>query len=101
MTLPADVVDLRGAAAQLGVGYHFLQSNWRTLEGFPPPFIGGGKRERPRWAKSCIDEYKRGRRWVAGAVATVAASALHAPANDPSAFTPPSDPVALLLAAAG
>lgn len=101
MTLPADVVDLRGAAAQLGVGYHYLQSNWRSIDGFPPPFIGGGKGGRPRWARACVDEYKRGRRWAAGSAAPVALSAAHPVANDPMEFTPPSDPAALLLAAAG
>lgn len=100
MTRSADVVDLHGAAAELGVGYHYLQSNWRSLEGFPPPFIGGGKRERPRWDVSVIREYRRGRRWPAG-VATAAPLGAVPAANDPAQYTPPADPVSALLAAAG
>lgn len=98
--LPPDVLDLRGAAARLGVGYDWLQSNWRTLDGFPPPFLGGGKGQRPRWALAAIDQFKNGRRWLAHDAAPVALSASRPVANDVTP-TPISDPVAALLAYAG
>lgn len=98
--LPADVLDLRGVAARLGVGYHWLQANWRSLDGFPPPFLGGGKGQRPRWALRAIMEFRDGRRWAASEAAPVALSAALPVANDPHP-APISDPVAALLAAAG
>lgn len=98
--LPADVLDLRGVADRLGVGYHWLQSNWRTLDGFPPPFLGGGKGQRPRWALRAVNDFINGRRWAAHEAAPVAPSAARPVANDPVP-TPLADPVAALLAAAG
>ena len=98
--LPPDVLDLHGAAEQLGVTYGWLQTNWRSEPGFPPPFLGGGKGQRPRWALQAIRDFKTGRRWDASEAAPVAPSAAHPVANDPHP-TPISDPVAALLAAAG
>lgn len=99
MTAP-DALDLNGAAALLGVTYDWLQRHWRTLPGFPPPYLGGGKGQRPRWARAAIDEYKMGRRWSADALAPQALSHKFSPAND-AVRAPISDPVAALLAAAG
>lgn len=98
--LPPDVLDLHGVAARLGVSYATLQCGWRTLPGFPPPFIGAGKGQRPRWALQAIIDFKAGRRWSAADAAPVALSHQFPIANDtvPIAVT---DPVAALLAAAG
>lgn len=98
--LPPDVLDLRGVAARLGVSYAMLQSSWRTLPGFPPPFIGAGKGQRPRWALQAILDFKAGRRWGAADAAPVAPSHQFPIAND-AVRIPVSDPVAALLAAAG
>lgn len=98
--LPPDVLDLRGVAAQLGVSYAALQTGWRTLPGFPPPFLGAGKGERPRWAFKAIQDFKLGRRWTPADAAPVARSHQFPVANDPVP-QPISDPVAALLAAAG
>ncbi|MFC5374760.1 hypothetical protein ACFPIF_19545 [Brevundimonas faecalis] len=98
--LPADVLDLRGAAARLGVGYDWFQSNWRTIDGFPPPFLGAGKGQRPRWALRAVLDFINGRRWTAHEAAPVAPSAARPVAND-TAPTPLADSVAALLAAAG
>ena len=62
---PPDVLDLHGVAALLGVSYSRLQRSWRTLDGFPPPFLGGGKGERPRWARQAVLDFINGRRWAA------------------------------------
>lgn len=99
MTAP-DALDLHGAAARMGVTYGWLQSNWRCIPGFPPPYIGGGKGQRPRWAAEAIDQFKLGRRWSADAPATPARSHQFPVAND-TVRAPISDPVAALLAAAG
>jgi len=96
----ADALDLDGAAALLGVSYDWLQRHWRRTPGFPPPYVGGGRGQRPRWARAVILEFKLGRRWGADARATPAPSFQFPPAND-AVRTPIADPVAALLAAAG
>ena len=95
-----DALDLHGVAGELGVTYDFVQRNWRRLPGFPPPYLGGGKGQRPRWARSAITEFKQGRRWAAADLAPVAPSAAKPIANDPVRVAPP-DTVAALLTAAG
>lgn len=95
-----DVLDLHGVAGELGVTYDWLQRHWRTEPGFPPPFKGGGRGQRPLWARQVITEYKLGRRWAAGSTAIVAPSAAFPIANDliPQSRQPDVD---ALLAAAG
>lgn len=61
-----DVLDLRGAAAELGLTYDWLQRHWRTEPGFPPPFKGARKGQRPLWARQVIVQYKTGHRWAEG-----------------------------------
>lgn len=61
-----DVLDLRGAAIELGLTYDWLQRHWRTEPGFPPPFKGARKGQRPLWARRVIVDYKTGRRWPQG-----------------------------------
>lgn len=97
MTYP-DALDLHGVAALLGVTYDWLQRHWRTLPGFPPPFLGGGKRQRPRWARASITDYMLGRRWAPGEAAAAPPAATIA--ND-AVRTPPTDRVSTLLALAG
>lgn len=100
MTLPPDVADMRRAAEELGWSYNQFQTAWRTIEGFPAPFVGAGRGERPRWSLPAIREFKAGRRWPAHASGPVAASA-HLPiANDPVP-RPIPDAAAALLAFAG
>ena len=95
-----DVLDLHGAADDLGVSYDWLQRNWRTEPGFPPPYKGGRQGQRPLWARQVIGEYKLGRRWIHGAGAVVAHSAAFPIAND--VVSGPIQPsVAALVAAAG
>ncbi len=96
--LPDDVRDLRGAAVVLGVKYGWLQRHWRTEPGFPPPFVGGGKGQSPRWALAALNDFKQGRRWSPTEAAPVARSAAYAPANDP-VRVPISDDVAALISA--
>lgn len=99
--LPPDALDLRGAADELGVTYDWLQRTWRGVPGFPPPYLGGGKGQRPRWALQAIRDFKAGRRWAAaGGLPPVPASADRPVANDTQAI-PVTDRVAALLAAAG
>lgn len=97
---PPDALDLTGCAADLGVSYDWLQRHWRRLPGFPPPYVGGGKGQRPLWSRSVVAEYKAGRRFAADAAPTLAPSFQFPPAND-AVRAPVSDPVAALLAAAG
>lgn len=97
---PPDVLDLRGLAAQLGVSYATVQTGWRSLPGLPPPFIGGGKGQRPRWSLQAVQDFKAGRRWAPAEAAPVARSHQHPVANDLVA-APIADPVAALIAAAG
>lgn len=95
-----DALDLHGVAAELGVTYGWLQRSWRTLPGFPPPYLGAGHGQRPRWARQAITEFKLGRRWSATEAPPVAPSATHPAAND-AVRVPISDPLAALLTAAG
>lgn len=99
MTAP-DVLDLTGVAQVLGVTYDWLQRHWRSEPGFPPPFKGGGRGQRPLWALAVILDYRLGRRWTAGAPAVVAPSAAFAVAND-TIPNPRQPDVDALLAAAG
>jgi len=99
MTAP-DVLDLHGVAVELGVTYGWMQRSWRCIPGFPPPFLGGGKGRRPRWARAVILEFRLGRRWGADAPAIPAMSHQFPVAND-TVRGPITDPVAALLAAAG
>lgn len=95
-------VDLHGAAALLHRSYHSVQKTWRKLPGFPPPFIGGGKGERPWWVAEDIEAYKRGRRWPAAGEGQAAPAPDAAPiANDPTPRRVRTDPVNRLRAAAG
>lgn len=95
-----DALDLHGVAARLGVSYSQLQRTWRTIDGFPPPYLGGGKGERPRWARQAVIDFMHGRRWAATEAPPVALSGAKAPAND-AVRRPPPDTVAALLFAAG
>lgn len=95
-----DVLDLHGAADELGVTYDWLQRNWRTEPGFPPPYKGARPGQRPLWARGVIGDYKLGKRWAVGASAVVAHSAAFPVAND-LVPTPASPDVDALLAAAG
>ena len=99
MTAP-DALDLRGCADAMGVTYDWLQRHWRSIPGFPPPYVGGGKRQSPRWAAKAIAGYMAGRRWSADAPA-IAAPSFQFPAANDVVRAPVSDPVAALLAAAG
>lgn len=99
MTAP-DALDMNGAAALLGVTYDWLQRHWRALPGFPPPYKGGGKGQRPLWARAAILDYIGGRRWTPATHALAPPSAAYAVANDLTPL-PIADPVAALLAAAG
>ena len=96
-----DALDLHGVAVQLGVSYSQLQRTWRTIDGFPPPYLGGGKGERPRWARQAVTDFMLGRRWAATEAPPVALSAAKAPANDPVRRPPPDNVAALLFAAGG
>lgn len=95
-----DVLDLHGVAVQLGVTYGWLQRSWRTIPGFPPPYLGAGPGQRPRWALAAITDFKAGRRWAPADAAPVALSARFRVAND-QAHQPVTPDVADLLAAAG
>lgn len=106
-------VDLHGAAAMLHRSYHRFQKAWRGLPGFPPPFIGSAKGQRPFWRRDDIEAWKAGARWPltpSEGVATpghlaqreAAEPAPNAPSNDlrPPPMHP-ADRAAHLLAAAG
>ena len=95
-----DALDLHGVAVLLGVSYSQLQRTWRTIDGFPPPYLGGGKGERPRWARQAVIDFMHGRRWAATDPVLVAPSAAKPAANDPVRL-PITDTVAALLTAAG
>lgn len=95
-----DALNLHGVAALLGVSYSALQRSWRTLDGFPPPYLGGGKGERPRWARQAVVDFMNGRRWTATEAPPVAPSADRTAAND-LVRVPIPDTVAALLTAAG
>jgi hypothetical protein len=97
--MPPDALDLRACAAELGVTYGWLQRSWRTWPGFPRPYKGEGKGERPLWWRQAIGEFKAGRRFIAGAPAEAPPSAVSI-ANDTHP-APPPDPVARALAAMG
>ncbi len=99
MTAP-DVLDLHGVAGELGVTYGWLQRSWRTVPGFPPPFLGAGPGQRPRWALAAIRDFKTGRRWVAADAVPIAPSA-HFPVANDLTRQPVTPDVAALLAAAG
>lgn len=96
-----DVLDLHGAAGELGVTYDWLQRNWRKEAGFPPPFRGSRPGGRPLWARQVIAEYKLGKRWAIGASAVVAPSAAFPVANDLVPTVARGDVDALLAAAGG
>lgn len=98
--LPPDVLDLHGVAAALGVKYGYAQANWRSIPGFPPPFIGAGPGQRPRWSAQAIADFKAGRRWAPADAAPIAGSARFPGAND-TVHQPATPDVAALLAAAG
>lgn len=92
----SDVLDLRGVAAQLGVTYDWFQRHWRTLDGFPPPYLGGGKGQRPRWLRAAVIDYQLGRRWTDSTAPATPLSAGIAPANDPAPMPMPDRASALL-----
>lgn len=100
MTAP-DVLDLRGVAAQLGVRHGWLQKNWRTLPGFPRPYLGGGRGERPRWWLGAITAFKAGRCFLPAEAAPVAPSAAYPAANDPTPRRADPEVDALIAAAGG
>ncbi len=102
-------VGLAGASALVGYSYDHLQRNWRAMakaEGFPPPYIGRGKGQHPRWLTAAIEAWKAKRSGDAGAFSNVQLAQPDTPkpaANDARAevFSAADDPVAALLAAAG
>jgi len=103
----ADTVGLAGAAALVGLSYDYLQRHWRALEaseGFPSPFLGARKGQRPRWLVSALLAWMEAR--SAGQITplrVVAPAQPTRPANDPAAEQPrhSADRVSALLAAAG
>lgn len=97
--MPPDALDLRACAAELGVTYGWLQRHWRSTPGFPRPYKGEGRGERPLWWLDAIRDFKAGRRFDAGAPAAAPPSFVPV-ANDVTA-APPPDAVARLLAAMG
>lgn len=86
LALPAapDVLDLHGAAAELGLAYHTFRKAWRHMAdpksprfvAFPPPFRGPppGGRGGYGWRASAIAEWKRAREAILGAGHAVPAS---------------------------
>ena len=105
----SDVLDLARLAARLDLSYDTVQGGWRAWvldEGFPPPFLGAGRGQRPRWLAPAIDAWLARRSGLAGASACLTPSdaaqrdTLAHPANDPLP-TGPKGRAAKLLAAAG
>ncbi|MHB8286664.1 MAG: hypothetical protein ACYDD1_18575 [Caulobacteraceae bacterium] len=100
--LGADV-DLQLAAALLHRSYAWMAENWRRLvneEGFPEPFVGKAKNQRPWWRRSAIEAWKDGARF-SGSAPEVKREEL-SPANDPvRAPRKGNSVVEALLAAAG
>lgn len=105
-------VDLAGAAALVHRSTDRFAKVWRRLRddhGFPSPFIGAGKGQRPWWRVADIEAWKAAQaaRSVAVSIVTAADSpaqrqAEAEPANDPVARPPRrGDLVARLVAAAG
>lgn len=99
MTLPPDALDLRACADRLGVTYDWLQRSWRGWPGFPRPYKGEGRGQRPLWSRDVIDAFKAGRRFDAAAPAAAPPSAV--PVANDLHDAPPTDPVRRLLAAMG
>lgn len=97
--MPPDALDLRACAAELGVTYGWLQSHWRSWSGFPRPYKGEGRGQRPLWSLAAIREYKAGRRF--DVVDTAAAPPSAVPIANDAVHAPPPDPVLRLVAAMG
>ncbi len=95
-----DVLTLRDVAGLLGVSYDWLQRHWRTLPGFPPPYLGGLPGQRPRWWRQAILDFQAGRRFAPADPLPVAPSAAFPIANDTAPRRADPD-VDALLAAAG
>jgi len=102
-----DTVGLAGAAALVGLEYDYLQRHWRAMvqgEGFPAPFHGVRKGQRPRWLVAALVAWMEAR--SAGQITplrVVAPPQPARPANAPAAEQPrhSADRVSALLAAAG
>lgn len=97
--MSGDALSLRATALELGVTYDWLQRHWRTLPGFPRPYLGAGPGERPRWWRQAILDFKAGRRFAPAEAPPAPRHA--APAANDLHPQPLADPVAALLAAAG
>lgn len=54
------VMNLRAVAARFGMSYEWVRDNWRTLPGFPRPFIGGKPHQHPRWTEEAIEAFMKG-----------------------------------------
>ncbi|WP_443749674.1 hypothetical protein [Asticcacaulis solisilvae] len=54
-------VSLVQLADIIGRSYEWTRENWRSIEGFPPPFIGRGKYQRPRWRMADVRDFMSGK----------------------------------------
>lgn len=101
-----DVLDLALLAVKLNLSYDTVQGGWRAWvrdEGFPTPFLGARRGQRPRWLASAIDAWLARRSGLAAPSTDIDGAQRRAaitPANDPLP-TGPRGRAAKLLAAAG
>jgi hypothetical protein len=50
-------LNLEQVAHYLGRSYEWTRENWRTLQGFPRPYVGGGPHQQPLWTENAIEAY--------------------------------------------
>lgn len=99
-------VDAAGAALVLGRSYSWFMRSWRkhrhpgTGAPIPPPFVGAGRGERPRWTLASLEAWKAGDVAASAQGGTGGYPAQREAAND-ARPRPATDRAAALLAAAG
>jgi len=90
-------LNLEQVAVRIGKSYDWMQKHWRTIPGFPMPFVGAAPHQRPRWAEPAIDHFMMTAGLTQPVIPPVPPASPTSPANDPR----PSRMQRLLKAAGG